>query len=208
MDPRFRLEVGRFNSAMREMGAALGNSATMEQVIDFEVAKIVEMALKQTTAASVSSIRQSVEDREWTTLAGKKYKLSHRYPNAVWRSIVAKRKDSLTRKLAARGLSKQAWLALARQIGFDIEAPGYVKVASTPKHSNDQNVNTRRDYKTNGYGLTIQNKSPLIPWSEARQAFFGAVVGRRKFFDQNLKRGVFADLEKVARKYPGLIVRS
>ena len=207
MDPRLRLEIGKFNSAMRELGASLAGHATMEQVIDAEVGKILEAALAGTDAATVSSIRSSSESRLYITRGGKKYKLSNRYPNNLWRSISAQRKASLVRKLAARGLAKQSFLALAREVGVEVKAPGYVAAATTPRHSNADNVETRRDYKNEAYGIMVRDSSPLIRWTGARQAFFAAVAGRRNFYAQNLKHGVFKDLAKVAAKYPGLALR-
>ncbi len=206
MDAGVTVQVEKFNAAMREMQSRLAGRATLEQIIDYEVSKIIEAALKGTDAATVNSIRRSLEEREWTTLNGKKYKLTNRYPNPVWNAIIAKRKASLTRRLAARGITKQSWLALARQIGFDIEAPSYVRRATVERHTNDENVDSRRDYKTSAYGLAIANHAPLLQFVGAKQAFFSAVVGRRKFFENNLKRGVFNDLAAVAAKYPGIKV--
>ena len=208
MDPRFRVEVDKFNRAMREMQGRLKQTVTMEKIIDYEVSKIIEMALQKTKAATVSGIRASSESKEWTTYQGKKYKLSNRYPRALHLAIAAKRKASLMRKLAARGLSRNAWLTLARAIGFDISAPGFVAAARRPDgKGNEENVSASRNHKEAAYGLEIANNSPINRWSDARPAFFGAVVGRRKFYDQNLKRGVFSDLAKVAAKYPGLTVK-
>lgn len=205
-DPRFRLETDKFNRAMREMQSRLGGKVSLEKLVDFEVSKVIEMALKSTDTATVASIRQSVEEREYITISGKKYKLSNWYPNPVWRSIQAHQKASLMRKLAARGLSKRQWLALAEQVGFTISAPGYVQAAETPKHTPSENVDTKRKYSETGYGLAVTNKFPLNRWTGARAAFFSAVVGRRKYYEQNLARGVFGDLAKVAKKYPGLTV--
>lgn len=209
MDPKFTLEVSKFNAAMRDMSSRLKNTTTMQAIIDFEVARIIERALRGTKAATVGGIRRSAESKEWTHLDGKVYKLSNRFPNSLWRQIAAKRRESLQRKLAARGLSKQAWLALAQKIGYEIVAPGFVQQASTPNHTNAENVAATREGGGSGkYTLKIANNSPLIRWSDARAAFYGAVVGRRKFFEQNLKRGVFDEMAKIAGKYPGLIVKA
>lgn len=206
MDPRFTLEVGKFNAAMGEMKARLGNAATMQAIIDFEVARIIERALARTTAAKVGDIRSSHRAREFTTLNGKTYKLSNRFPNSLWQAIASKRRESLQRKLAARGLAKQAFLALAEKIGFDISAPGFVRSARTPNHTNAENVDAKRTSAEGKYTLAIAQSSPLNRWAGSRAAFYGAVVGRRKFFEQNLKRGVFSELTKIAAKYPGIKV--
>jgi hypothetical protein len=207
MEPRLRIEVEKFNRAMREMKVRLGNTATLEQVVDFEVAKIIETALRRTKAATVSGIRANQEGREWTTFEGKKYKLSNRMPRQLWLRIVANRRATLMRRLAARGLAKRSWLELARLLGVAISAPGFVQIARRPSGSGGaENVEVRRNHGSSGYGLQIANHSPLNQWSDARQSFFAAVAGRRKFYEQNLRRRVFDNLRSVAKKYPGLVV--
>ncbi len=204
MDLRLRLEIGKFNSALREMSARLSHTIAEERIVEYEVGKIIEATLAGTRAATVSGIRASAETAEWTTYNGKRYKLSNRYPNALWRGIAAKRKESLMRKIAARGLAKQSWLALANLIGVEIRAPGFVRSATAPTHTNSENVNIRRDYGARRFGLGISNTSPLLRFSDGRRAFFSAVIGRRRFYETNLRRGVFGDLAKIAAKYPGL----
>lgn len=207
-DPRFRLEVGKFNAAMRDMQARLKNQRTMQEVVDYEVSKIVETALARTDAATVNSIRDSQKTRLWATVGEKKYKLTNRYSNAVWKKIEQARKDSFLRKIAARGLAKKAWLNLARLIGFDISSPGYVRSAKRRGGGEaGEGSSVQRSVPDAAYGLTITQNSPLNPWASARQAFFSAVVGRRKFFEQNLARGVFRDMAAAAKKYPGLVVK-
>ncbi len=206
MDPKLRIEVGNFNRAMREMKVRLADRVTLEQIVDAEVAKIIEAAMKKTKAATVSGIRANSEEREWTTFDGKKYKLSNRIPRDLFMRIAAKRKASLLRKLAARGLARRSWVELARLLGFEIGAPGFVRAARRPSGSGgEENVIIRRQY-TRGYGLHIANNSPINRWSDARQALFAAVVGRRRFYETNVKRGVFDSMKAVARKYPGLTV--
>lgn len=206
MDPRFTLEVSKFNAAMREMSASLRHHATEREIIDFEVGKIIEKALAETDTATVASIKFSMEATEWKTYDGKKYKLTNRYPTRVWGMIKGRLAASLRRRVAARGSAKKSWLALARRIGVEIKAPGYVATANIPSHPAEENVAVER---TNGefrYGIRITNSSPILRWAKGRQAFFGAVIGRRKFFEQNLARGVFRKLETVAKKYKGLII--
>lgn len=204
MDPRLRMEVGNFNAAMRDMSKRLEGSTAMRWIVDEEVGKILEATLAKTDAATVQSIRASFDSTQWTTLQGKKYKLSNRYPNPLWRTISEKRRSSLQRKLAARGLAKQSVQALAELMGVKINAPGYVSAAQTPKHTNAENVAVRRDFKPNAYGIEVSDRSPLLRWTGARAAFFAAVVGRRKFYEQNLRRGVFGDINQVIAKYPGM----
>lgn len=207
MDFRLQIKTAQFNEAMAEMYRRLGDVATQRQIIDFEVGKVVEGALRRTETATSTSIRASAASKQWTTLNGKKYKLAWRVPSPTWRDIAAARRAVLDAKLAARGLAKRSWLALGEALGVTVEAPGYVTTAKAKNHTSGENVSVDRKSSPDGYGLRIDNSSPLLRWTEGRQAFFAAVAGRIEFFKRNLRSGVFGDLDKAARKYRGLVVR-
>ena len=206
MDAGIQVKADSFNKALREMSRRLKNHATEQRVITAEVGKVLEATLSKTKAASLSKIRTSHQKKEWTTLNGKRYRLTNRYPNAIWSQVSDYRKAALARKVAARGMAKQAWLALAKDLGVSISAPGYVQRATVPNVDNAQNVSSERTNGEQSFGLRIENSSPLIQFSDGRQAFFAALAGREKFYYQNLKRGVFDDLKTIAAKYPGIVV--
>lgn len=206
-DAGIQVKAEAFNRALREMAIRLRNHATEQQVITAEVAKVLEATLSKTKAASLSKIRTSHQQKEWTTLNGKRYRLTNRFPNAVWSQLSSYRKELLTRKLAARGLAKQSWLALAKKLGVTIAAPGYVQNATVPNVDNAQNVSTERNDGEKSFGIRIENSSPLLRFSDSRQAFFAALAGRERFYFNNLKRGVFDSLKTIAAKYPGIVVR-
>lgn len=189
---------------MKEMQARLKNNATMPRIVDYETAKVAEGAMKRTDTATAQSIRKNHTAQEWVTLNGKRYKLANRFPRQLWAALSSKRKASLARKLAARGLAKQTWLNIAQLLGFDISAPGFVK-AARGKVSNLENVAVTRSKGSAAYGVRIENHSPLMRWAKGRAALVAAIAGRRKFFAENLKRGVFDDLRQVAKKYPRLM---
>lgn len=212
IDFRLQVKTDQFNQALREMGAKLDASGvTMQQVIDFEVARILEKTLQRTMAATKASITLSQEERPpWRTYdfgrGMKHYLLTNRYPDPLWRQIEQRLARSLARKIAAAGFAKQSWLALADILGFKIEAPGYVRQAKVGNVTNAANVGMQREFSAGKYTLYIEDNSPLLRWSDARQAFFSAVAGRTRYFYENLARGVFSDLQQVAARYPGLIV--
>ncbi len=222
MDLRLQFQVGAFNGAMRDMAARLGDPKTQMNVINYEVARIVEKALVLTKAASIAGIRKDWMAKDWTTYNKKHYKLNDKpypftypkprtvngmkYLDGTWSGIQEYRKRLLIKKLGARGLAKRSWLELGISFGQNIKAPGYVVGAISKGHTGRENVSARQQPSTRGYGLVIQNSSPLLQFSDARRAFFSAVAGRRRFYETNVAKGVFNDLKQVAKKYPGMLI--
>jgi len=204
MDVKLQIKIASFNGAMADMSRRLKRHATQRQIVDGEVGKILEAALKKTDTATVASIRLNSESKEWTTYNGKKYNLLWRYPNELWSGIKAMRKADLMRRIAARGLTKRSFHALGLTFGQNIKAPAFVQTAVVPGHTSAQNVASQRKTSTTGYGLRIENHSPILRYAHARQAFFAAVAGRVSFFTRNLAKGVFNDLKQVQAKYPGI----
>ena len=205
-DIRLELKLDKFNACLAEMKSRLGDATTSRQLVNYEVGKVLSRTISKTTAATVSSVRASTEEKEWTTYLGKRYRLSWKYPNATWTGISAMRKASLAAKIAAIGLTKQTWLTIGMALGVEVKAPAYVAAAKTPKHDNADNVSAIPKELAAGYGVTIQNRSPLLRVPGLRQPFFGAVAGRIGFYNRNVKYGVFEDLNAVAKKYRGLII--
>lgn len=203
MDLKLEIRIDDFNGAMAEMHRRLGNAAPKKRVVDFEVGRIMEKTLAGTTAATKASINNSIKRKEWTTMEGKKYKLTNRYPNRVWGKIQAQQAASLARKVAAIGWARKAWYSLGLVLGQPINSRGSEKATVQGRQATD-NVRATRDEKDGNYVLKVENWSPLIRWTNSRRAFFAAVAGRVGFFRRNLAHGVFNDLKAVQAKYPGL----
>jgi len=110
------------------------------------------------------------------------------------------------------GLLKK--LAIADQIAEFAQAPfaaaefgsglTFANRATTLKHIMAGNVSFERKESRTGYGILIKNSYPLLRFADGYYAFRAAVVGRRRFFEMNLAKGVFNDLKQVAAKYPGI----
>lgn len=203
-----------------------------EQVIEYETAKVMEAAVKFTPVASIAKIREAADSASMTaqpeslytprTPAGRAarerafrtakkgllvYWLDHRYPDALWRSIKRARAANLKAALASRGLSKRTWLELARLIGFDIKAPGFVKKAkpSVGEGKFAANFTLRRAAGQSGrMSLTLTNAQPTIVKLRGGAILQRAITGRVKYFETSLRKGVFDDLVQVARRYPGI----
>ena len=139
----------------------------------------------------------------------KLYNLEWRYPNAVWRALARARKESLRRKLAARGLSKQSWQRLAVAAGLEIKVPGYVaRAVPTTGRTYPENAVAKRVGRGGRFSIRFMNLQPTVQIAQVggRAAWQRALNGPAKSFATSLRKGVFRDLAQVSRRYPGLRV--
>jgi hypothetical protein len=211
-DLTLEVEVDRFNRCLADMQKALGNTHAMQQVVDHEVGRIVNQAIKKTKKATIRSIKRSDEARPpWRTYdlgrGMKKYNLENRYPNAVWGKIQSRMRESLNRKYSARELARRVWVEVLNKLGQKVEATGQAQKAESKNFVAASAAGVKRTNGTGNYAVEIENSFGKNRWVGAAQALFGAIAGRRRFFLQNVAKGVFNDLKTVAAKYPGMEVR-
>lgn len=215
-DKNLVLKTQEFSGFLKQLRATLGDKTTMQKVVDSEVSKVLEKAVALTGKADRSKIEKRVEARAVFNIEGKKYVTRNwktgqpwRVPNAVWSQIQSLRKQSLTRRLAAIGLSKQSFYLLAKRLGYEIAAPGFVKAAKAKSGDTDRDVSIRRDATPDKYGVTITNAMPILRYDppSGTQAFFSALSGRIGFYKKNLAMGVFDSVSRTAAKYKGVIVK-
>lgn len=214
-DKGLRLVTKEFTLCLREMERALRGRASHADITDHEVARILEAASRRTGDADRSKIREFVSKRTVFRIDGKKWRTRDwktgkdwRVPDAIWSEMRNQRQRQLTRKLAAVGITRRSWKDITDKMGQQISVPGFVASASVSVPTS-QNTDTGRTVTTRSFIRMIKNKHPLlnVPATEGIQAFFSAVGGRVRFFHENLKRGVFSDIDAVARKYPGMKVK-
>lgn len=203
--PTLQMNVDKFNAALSGLERALKGRVTREQIIDAESRKVIEATIKRTKTATRASIAKNAATRKWRTYYGKKYYLENRYPNRVWAQIQKKLADSLKIKYAAIGLARRAWYEIGIKIG-PINAPAQTKKAVAPGFTPGSDTSVKKTSTEYGYGIIIENNSPLIRFSDSRQALFGALAGRAGFFKRNLAKGVFNDMANVLKRYPGFKV--
>lgn len=207
MDLKLRIELDSFAGAMKEMSRRLGQPRVQQQIVDHEVGKIIEKAMSLTERSTFGKIKQEFDAQEWAHFAGKRYNLSWRLPTKLWNSVQASRQFVLQRKLAAIGLAKNSWVTLAAAIGQRLTGGSGLTIATkarVPNHTMRENVSFSRNMNRAGYGIVIKNSYPLLRFANGYYAFRSAVVGRRRFFEMNLAKGVFNDMKQVAAKYPGI----
>jgi hypothetical protein len=197
------VDMRAFNASVK----ALAGFAGVEQgrAIEYEAGKVIEAAIKFTPVAKAAKIRDTVNKREFLSLDGKRYKLSHRYPDALWRKIQAKQKRGLQRKLKARGLSKQSFLRVGELVGLRVSVPSFVARATSGR-PHPENFAARRLRTAGRPGIWFSNAAPTLqsPYVGGRRAVARALQGRKKYFEKNMRLGIFTDLKKIEKAYPGL----
>jgi hypothetical protein len=210
MDARLNWETVQFNSACNALKKKLGDTVTFQRIIEYEVAKIIQATMERTKTATDITIFKTAKIpwRTWDLGHGlKKYYLLNRYSDAMWEEMQHLLLESLMRKLATRGLSRRAWLELGIRVNPTMTADTQVRRAVSPKgHTGAENVTVSRSAQDAKFTLMVQNRSPLIRWSNGDRAFFSAVRGRRIHMEKALAHGCFSDMAKMAKSFKGLVV--
>lgn len=214
-----KIDTRFFNQACRSIAKAAQRPP--EAVVRAEVGKVIESALKNTRAAKVSKIRGRYRDfyglpqGAYTTKHRRRASISvngfviyplkgRRYPNELWALISRRRTQSLLKRLRARGLAKQSWLRLAEQLGVEIAHPGYVNRAiPSTGTAHPENTSVQIERGPGRILITTNNAQPTVVAIDGG-AFQRAIEGRAKFYSKNVQLGVFDDVTKIARQYPGL----
>jgi hypothetical protein len=197
-----------FTRAMRQLAEITGVS--FQDVIRAETKSILEAAVKKTQAAQVKLITARVNDRVARSLDGKTYLMSGsanapkgwRLPDAVWAAIQLQIKKSIKRRKDARGLAKKSWVQAAGSLGIDIKAPAFVQKATTTTGDYPANANGAEKTEGNSFFIEITNSRTYT--ASTRDAIRAAMRGRTRYFQNNLKRGVFKKTSDIAAKYPGI----
>lgn len=209
------MKFDEFSSFCRGLNEKLGETSTLQTVIDYEVGKILEKTISLTGKADRMKIQVRVKNRSSFMIGDKRWLTrdwktgqAWRLPDAIWVAVEAKRARSLARKLNKIGLSKNSWWLLAQKAGFIIEVPAYVASAHAQFQDTSIDVSVIRQKLEGNYGIEIDNRMPILRFDPVggTQALFGAIAGRINFFKKNIQHGVFQDIASIAQKYPGLVV--
>lgn len=202
----------RIEIITRDFDRMLQEFASLDPRIEFRdivigvAARVAFSAMGKTKAADEQKIRHSYDEKEYTTFNGKVYKMSNRYPDALWSELGGWVDNKIKIKLAARGLSKQSWYWLGLQLGATGSAPRYVQQANYKGLTFPQNANHSEEGDGGGFALTILNASPIVQAAGGKQALLGAMAGETKYFHRNMENRAFATLESRIKKYPGVYI--
>lgn len=198
-----------FNKAVRDLAKISG--IDFEKVMNLEVGKVMEGAIRRTRVAKVAEIQKYYQENQWATFDGKKYKMTWRMPDAVWYGIEGLRQQRLAGRIAARGLAKKSFWHIARRLpaGIGIVAPGYVVKASAAGVPDQNNVSVMASKRGSNYTIEVVNRSPVATTFGAKgfAALRGSMRGRQRFFEKNLATGAFRNADRRMKKYKGLFVK-
>lgn len=194
-----------FNRMLEEL-AAIDTRIEFRDVVIGAAATVVESALRGTKAATKSGIVRNFEGKEFTTFNGKRYKLSNRYPDALWGGISEFRRRDLAVKIAAMGLAKQSWLWTGAKLGPTINAPSFVQSASYKGRRYSEDGTGFETGSADGFAVTILNSSPIVQAAGGQRALFGAMKGVTMRFQKSMERRAFATVESRAKAFPKIFV--
>lgn len=220
-------------TAMCEQLAGL-SAAKLRDVLNAEVTSVLNKTITNTKIAKVGRIKARHDNAEYSqqrptiytpqTAAGLrhrsrvklskngsiKYKLDHRYPAALWGAIVASRKARLARQLAAVGLARKSWWSIGKALNLAVKGGRFTGAIATTGREYPENIATNRSASEQKIGISFSNSQPTVqlPQVGGARALQRAIDGRVKFFHTNAEKAVFADVAKVAKAYPGIVVHA
>jgi hypothetical protein len=175
-------------SAFVKMVKDLANISTadLEKTLKSEITSVLSRAAKFTKTADTKKIRATVD----------KSKLKK-----------ATKKINLKAKLGARGLSKKTWVQLAATLGESLKVPKFVDNAK-PQNGKAYGIQVSSNtIKTKDIlSIQVENHQPTVvgPGINGAKILTMAISGRVKYFEDNLKRKIFTNLAKTAKRYPGI----
>jgi hypothetical protein len=117
----------------------------------------------------------------------------------------------------AAGLARQSWVQIADSLGIRLEtvkgggalsSAGIAKARAAIASTGVAHVNglSREERTQRSLILTLINRYPRAQRMGMDATLAGALVGQVRYFEQNLKRGVFDSIAKTTRAYPFLKV--
>lgn len=216
MSAKIQVDISQFSSIIRDIAAMA--KVTPEQVLKYEVTKIMERALKLTKVAKAGDIRDAyakklegsnkAKKEKYIAYLVKKFNIDAR--NA-WQKIVERNNTERDERLARRGISKKSWLDIANQFGLTLSGvPAYVSGAKVKGQSIVASQGAVRKTSA-GANVSFEGNNSmaaaLSPGGKGRFAIKDAIYGREKLFFIGLKKGVFDSIKSICAKYPGLIVK-
>ncbi|AKC83770.1 hypothetical protein IMCC26134_15075 [Verrucomicrobia bacterium IMCC26134] len=161
---------------------------------------------QQTHSAGLKPLNRHFGEKTWIDLkeavADFKIQASKRLP-------LAKR---------SAGLARQSWVQIADSLGIALESvPGggisgaglaKARAALTSQGRAITNGFSEQEARQQGFMLSLINRLPYGPKAGLDAILQTVLSGRAAYFEQNLSRGVFQDMSKLLRAYPGLTLNS
>lgn len=212
IDVKLNAKADQFSQCMRDIKAKLGKATTLELVVKHEVARTLEKAADITGHADTGKIMKRVFNKTTFTINGRRISTMrngkvNRRANDIIPQIEAARAKLLARKLAAVNLTRRSWYDLAILAGLQVKVAGnIVKAKASAPHAISENGEVSRVRSNNRFGMRVTNSMPVLRWTNpsGSVALFKAINSRLRFFNRNMKKGVFSDIHEVTQKYRGI----
>lgn len=151
--------------------------------------------------------------------------LNRHFGDAVWTDLKEAVEDfryaAAKRVPAAKqsaGLARQSWVQIADSLGIVLEnvpggglsGAGLAKARAALASNGRTYINGTSDQERSAQGflLRLVNRLPFGPAAGLDQILLTVVAGRAAYFEQNAARGVFDDIKKLLRAYPGLTLNN
>lgn len=215
----FELKTEKFAKMTQELAQAAGTE--LEDVVDFEVTRVLDTASRRTkTASKKKMIEYWRWRRRFTKIDGKLIQFhpgvskktgevtNFRYAdNLLWARAVVQREDEMNARIARIGTAASTWLEIARILR--LPAQGKASARKILKRFGNPSIatGTRTNRGPGRYSHTIVNRSVLRFWLRFGVLLQKVINGRLGFFRRNFRSGVFRAANQVAAKYPGLRIR-
>lgn len=114
-------------------------------------------------------------------------------------------KDAVIEALARRGLPKQSWYLLAELLDMRLKASPEVVNAKVNKKRIQHVARTLVEEMESVYIIHFTNTSRATYYADGGRIISTIIRGRVKYFERNLRLGVFQSMEKIAKAYPNLL---
>ena len=215
------VDTSSFTAMARELAERLkANGVTFEKVLSVEAGSVITAAAKRTREAKVAAIKLAVsrsvprssdnprrKNSFYTPPGGGPVKRGWKIPDARWRAYLDAKRDEQKRRLASRGLARQAWLTIADQLRLKINEQGLQQARRAKAVSGRtvrQRANGVRSASAEKHTITLVYGNPLGAYTGARFALQKAINGRVGFYRRNLRSGALSNAQQISAKYPGL----
>ena len=227
-----KIDSTLYSDMIRNLTKELGDVASFKGIIDAEATAVLIQASKKTELGDKEkiekryTIRDSIRIKGARTpqnkelvysvkMGGKRFPTRFLYSDAIYSKIKKKlalmKKQSLARLSSAKGV----WYQAAKKAG--LSTVRFASLAKMEKAAGAQfssyfsRDNLRGDKRTAGsnkYAVEVYSRhgSLLNKYAKGTKAISGAMSGRVKFYETNLKKDVFSKSEKIAKKYPNIIL--
>jgi hypothetical protein len=202
--------IARDFNRMLEEFADIDGRIEFKDVVLGVAERVMRGASNYTKSADPAKIRTAYGKKQYTSFNGKVYRISNRFPDAIWNEIQRIRAEGLDVKLNARGLSRQSWNHVGASFGSSLagDSPAYVTAANYKGRQYPEDGSSSESGTGGEYALTIKNDSPIVQAAGGKNALARAMNGETRYFEKNMEHRAFSTLASRVAKYPGVFARN